>query len=374
MDSPNRDKCISTLDSAISLLQSITLSSKSKPDLEFFKMYLRGHFATSFEQSRAKESTVDSDFVRIGKEFHRWVSDNDKKLGLNTSKDYEEFINQIAYFAKIYHKLNELIASRNTNDFLYLIVNSDFGFSLQPALLLSVINYQDSQEIVEKKIALVSKYLTKVLAWRVWNHWVTSQSAMESRIYNLIQEIRGKSLEEISQILTTYQIDGDISIDTNTPSLNQQNRPKLRVLLALITEIIGRNSHESGYLLNITDKKNPIEVEHIWSVNDENKEKYEQEAGFQAVRKNIGGLLLLPKKFNASYNDATYSTKVEQYFSQNILAQTLNPRKYEHSPGFVSFMNDSNLEFKAYEVFDEKSINERADLYRQVLKWNWEEK
>lgn len=63
--------------------------------------------------------------------------------------------------------------------------------------------------------------------------------------------------------------------------------------------------------------------------------------------------------------------KVQQYFSQNILAQTLNSKKYQNNPNFLKFKNNSLLSFKSYDEFKRVSIQERAELYKSILIWNW---
>lgn len=358
-----RTKAMNKFDAMLNKLISIKLSSKSKAEFEFFKMYLRGHYAEDFSQ--AKNS--NSDFVRIGKEFHRWLRDNEQKLGLETDEDFVEFINKIDFFAKVYEKINNLIQGRNTKDYLYLIVNADYNFTLQVPLILSAVKYQDTDEIVEAKIKVVSKYLSKVLSFRVWNHWMISQSTLENPIYNLCKRIRDLSVEEIASILDTNPLDAPEL--NNSPTLNQQNRSRLRVLLSLITEIVAANSGESDYMLN---KDEPVEVEHIWSNHfEEHTDEFSDEDEFANVRNNIGDLLVLPKSFNASYGDDPYSLKVKQYFSQNILAQTLNKQKYENNPGFVKFKDESKLEFESYDEFKKTNIAKRAELYKQILIWNW---
>ena len=89
------------------------------------------------------------------------------------------------------------------------------------------------------------------------------------------------------------------------------------------------------------------------------------------INKSIGDLLVLPKSFNASYGDAPYSVKVEHYFGQNILAQSLNSKKYINNPGFIRYVNVSGLAFKSYTEFKKDSISERANLYRNILEYNW---
>ena len=272
-------------------------------------------------------------------EFHRWVRDEEQSLGLISSDDYVEFVNKILYFANVYIHIMDLIESRNVTDYLYLIVNSDYGFTLQPALIMASIAYEDDDVTVAEKIKVVSKYLTKILSWRIWNHWLTSQNQMEARIYELCKQIRNMSLDDLKKHLATYKMD-DNTLTGSSPHLNQQNKPKLKVLLALITEIVARGSGTPDYMLN----KKEIEVEHIWSNHfDQHTDEFDNESDFQTVRNSIGDLLVLPKSFNASYGDAAYDVKVKQYFSQNILAQTLNQQKYMSNPGFLGFMNSAGL-------------------------------
>ena len=193
-----------------------------------------------------------------------------------------------------------------------------------------------------------------------------SQSSMESPIYTLCKQVRDMDIETLKNTLNGNPI--DLPNLDNAPTLNQQNKQKIKVLLALITEIVARESKCADYMLNKPD----IEVEHIWSDHfEQHTDEFTDKNTFAAARNNIGDLLVLPKSFNASYNDSPYNIKVEQYFEQNILAQTLNVRKYINNPDFLRFVHNSGLNFKAYSEFKHNSINERAELYKQILLWNW---
>ncbi|MCX4287683.1 MAG: DUF1524 domain-containing protein, partial [Clostridia bacterium] len=105
---------------------------------------------------------------------------------------------------------------------------------------------------------------------------------------------------------------------------------------------------------------------------DRHTDEFTDKNIFDAGRNNIGGLLVLPKSFNCSYNASPYSVKVEQYYGQNILAQTLNARKYVKHPEFLRFKNSRGLNFKAYAEFKHSAISERAELYKQILIWNFD--
>lgn len=359
----NREKAMKLYDASVARLVNIKLTSKSKAEFEFFKMYLRGHYAQDFSQ--AKNS--NSDFVRIGKEFHRWVRDNEAKLDLTSQGAFLDFIERIDYFSGIYERICSKLAERNVSKYFYLIVNGDYGFTLQPALILASINYRDTEEEIDRKIQIVSRYLTKILSWRVWNQTMIAQSSMEATIYELCCKVRGLDSQTLKDYLDSL-LNSDDELQA-APILNQQNNRKFRVLLSLITEIVARESGQSDYMLN---KECPVEVEHIWANHfDRHIGEFSSEQEFSTARNTIGDLLVLPKSFNASYGDLTYEDKVKQYFSQNILAQSLHPGKYVSNPGFVQFIARSGLKFKAYESFDKLSIAERTELYKSILVWNW---
>ena len=363
IDESMREASLKKFDETVVRLSLIKLTSKSKAESEFFKVFFRGHYAEDLTQGK-----MDSDFVKIGNAFHRWVRENEKLLNLKSSKDYVELINKIEYFARKYELIHTLIANRDSEKYFYLIVNNDYGFTLQPSLILSSIGFGDSDEVVEEKIQIISKYITKLLTYRVWNHWMISHSSLEGPIYELCKKIRGKSLEVVKEIINSNPLSQNIPDLSNSPTLNQQNKRRLKVLLSLITEIVARESKAPNYILN----KEDIEVEHIWSDHyNEHLDEFVSKDEFDNYRNNIGDLLVLPKSFNASYNDSPYAIKVEQYYSQNILAQTLNNKKYKNNPDFVRFKNESGLQFKAYDEFKKISIIERAELYKTILQWNW---
>lgn len=365
VDATKRTSAKAIFDGVVNRLKSIKLNFSSKAEFEFFKVYFRGHYSKDSPQSKASRS----DFLRIGKGFHRWVKEDSGKLGLNTPDDYMDFLERIDYFSRAYQKINALIQARDSRNYLYLIVNSDFNFTLQFALIIASICYNDSDDVVDRKIRMVSQYLTKVLAWKVWNHQTIVQSSLEIPIYGLCKQIRGKSASQLDAFLKTDPI--GLPLLNYAPTLNQQNKRRIKVLLALITEIIARESGEPDYLLK--GQRDPqIEVEHIWS-NDysEHADEFSSDSEFQNVRNGLGNLLLLPKSFNASYGAKPYEEKVEQYFSQNILAQTLNSKKYQNNPGFMQFKSSSGLPFKPYYSFKRSDVEERAELYKAILLWNW---
>ena len=85
----------------------------------------------------------------------------------------------------------------------------------------------------------------------------------------------------------------------------------------------------------------------------------------------IGGLLLRPKSFNASFGAEAYGVKYEHYNGQNYLAKTLHERTYERDPGFLGFKERTGLKFRSHTEFDKADVDERQELYRQIAIQIW---
>jgi uncharacterized protein DUF1524 len=128
----------------------------------------------------------------------------------------------------------------------------------------------------------------------------------------------------------------------------------------------------SRYLEYVSEGKTRFEVEHIWADHPERHvEEFAHAADFAEYRNRIGGLLLLPKSFNASYGDLTYGEKLPHYNSQNLLARSLNPQSYDHNPGFLQFKERSGLPFVAHTEFKKADLDQRSQLYREIAERIW---
>src|SRR5262249_9723336 len=132
--------------------------------------------------------------------------------------------------------------------------------------------------------------------------------------------------------------------------LHGTNGRQIHRLLVRMTDWLetsaGMPSRYSEYV-NRKGKKG-YEVEHIWANHPErHKDEFAHAADFQEHRNRIGGLLILPKPFNASYGDLTYAKKRQHYLKQNLLAQTLHEEAYVHHPGLRKLMKDTGLPLRA---------------------------
>lgn len=342
---------------------------------DFLKTWLRSQYSTKIRERR--KGARPEDWDRIGTEFHRWLREAHQRIGLNTTEDYYNFVIQdLDFYSQQYARI--LDASTGTfhpdSPLRFIRFNVDHGFTLQNQLLLAPLRLDDSHDVIEKKMEIVARFIDILLAWRIWNFRATAYSTMSYAMFNVMRETRGLDSEQLARSLRDYLLRVDETFDTNDDLyVHQQNRGQLHKILARITDYITTKSGQASPYLELTNStKVKYEVEHIWADHPEqHTDEFDHDAEFARHRNRIGDLLLLPKQFNASYNDDPYERKLPHYFGQNLLAASLNPLSYEKNPGFIAFVRSNGLPFKPCEEFKAADITDRGQLYREIAKKVW---
>ncbi len=156
--------------------------------------------------------------------------------------------------------------------------------------------------------------------------------------------------------------------------LHGMNGNQIHRVLARMTDYIETASGFPSRFVeySVRSGKSGYEIEHIWANHPErHASEFGNAADFQSYRNRIGGLLLLPKSFNASYGDLPYSEKREHYLKQNLLAQSLHELSYERSPGFLRFVSGSGLEFRPHPEFKKADLEARHQLYQRLAELVW---
>ncbi len=342
-------------------------------DADAIKSWLRSQHANTIRER--KRGALPRDFDLIGTEFHRWVRENEEKLKLTKSVAFGRFIEEdFAFYTRWYKTIREA-AEHLTPELETIHFNAQNNFTLQYPVLLAPLTQGDTEREIYKKLRIVSSYLDILIARRIWNWKSTSYSAMQYTMFQLaILKIRGKSVPELASILYQRLEDEEENFASNAGfSLHGMNRPPVHRILARITDFIetgsGRQSRYAEYMMG---GKQGYEVEHIWANHPErHTDEFSHPTEFTEYRNRIGGLLLLPKSFNASYGDKRYSVKREQYFGQNLLAQSLHEKAYKHDPGFARFLEETKLPFKYHTEFKKSDLDERQSLYCLIAEQIW---
>lgn len=343
---------------------------------DFFKAWFRAQYAETIRER--KKSAKPGDFDRQGSEFHRWFRDYDKRLGLSFSDDYYKFIKiNLGFFGKQFFRIRKASITINPlfEEIFYI---AHTGFTLQYPVVLAPLKIDDSEVTINKKIKMVATFLDILLARRIWNWHAISYSNLQYSMFLLMREIRGKSLDELAENLKKRLNDEPEQFMTNDRfTLHQKNGPYVHWLLARMTDFVQTKSGDTSHIMDYlgVTKGQKYEIEHIWANHYEwHTDEFTHPTDFHDSRNRIGGLLLLPKSFNASYGDLPYEQKLPHYFGQNFLARSLNDKCYEHHPDFVRFTQASGLPFESHTHFLKSDFEKRNALYQLLAEEVWSPK
>lgn len=341
-------------------------------DSEAYKTWLRSQYAQTIRER--KRGATAKDFDKIGTEFHRWLKDNANTVGLKKSEEYFNFINRdMQFYLREFVNIKEASHSivKGLEPIFY---NAKMAFTLQYPLLLAPLTPNDDAETIKNKCFVVAAYVDTLIARRIWNFKSIAYSAMQYTMFNIMKEIRGKSLDDLVTLLYRKLSDDPLSFASNDRlRLHQQNRYYIHHLLARMTDFVETSSGmASRFPEYIAEGRGRYEIEHIWADHPErHTDEFPHPADFAEYRNRMGGLLLLPKSFNGSYGDLVYTAKVPHYFGQNLLAKSLHEDCYKHNPGFLRFKDENPLPFKEHFEFKKNDLDERQELYRQIAEFTW---
>jgi hypothetical protein len=341
-------------------------------DADSIKAWLRSQHARRIRER--KRDSKPEDFDLIGTEFHRWIRDQEELLCLSKTADFARFIQRdFKFYTGQYLRARragaEMVAGLEPIHF-----NAQHNFTLQYPVLLAPLLPDDSEVEILRKLRVVSTFLDILLTRRIWNWRNIDYSTLQYAMFTVIRDIRGKSAIETGQILT-----GRLAEDQETFARNERfalhgmnGRVILRLLARMTDYVETRSRFASRYAEYMATGRMRYEIEHIWADHaDRHKDEFAHPSDFASMRKRIGGLLLLPKSFNASYGDLTYEEKLPHYFGQNLLARSLHKQCYENNPGFLRFVQETGLPFKPITTFKTAQMEERSSLYLRLAEHIW---
>ncbi|MGB4288852.1 MAG: hypothetical protein WBJ30_09325, partial [Tepidanaerobacteraceae bacterium] len=228
-------------------------------DADFLKNWLRAQYAETIRER--KKDSENKDFENIGTTFHKWVQENRSVIGLNSSKDFENFIlKKFNMYSDIYIRLKEY-ARNFKKEYEYVFYNADRGFTLQYQIILSAIRSDDTSDIVDKKIKMVSYFIDQFISTRVFNFRTVDYSSILYTVFNITKMIRNRDICELAEILKRYINNMEVTLDgIDRFYLNQFTKRYMLHILARMTYYIeeqsGINSNFADYVNR--EQKNPI--------------------------------------------------------------------------------------------------------------------
>ena len=339
-------------------------------DSDAIKSWLRSQHAKSIRVGSRGASPLDFDL--IGTEFHRWVKDSEDSedpIGLESSSDFAAFVERdFDFYGRWYGEMR--LASKapvaGLEPFFYV---GQTNFTLQYMAAMAPLVPTDDDATVARKLRTVAAFIECVLNRRIWNGKAISHSSMRVPMFrDVTLKIRHQNEKALAETLCGILDGYSEQFVRNDFSLHGMNGPKIHQMLARMTDYVdsrsGRPSLYRDYLKRWG--RGHYQIEHVLS--ESLRDGFED---FDYHRNKIGALVLLPGRVNASIGDMPYGEKREHYLKQNLLAASLHDLAHSNDPGFRRFKEDTGLDFKPYEVFNPKAINERQELYRQLAMRIW---
>jgi hypothetical protein len=325
---------------------------------------------------RAKFSRNAADDGAISKSFDKWIRREHASLGLTYPGEFLTFVDHLDRLSRRYVEILE--ASKQPRPGLdALYANAVNTVTLQLPLILSAVAPADDTATFVRKASMVAGYLDIVVARRMVNWRDFGYDALSSGVLALAREIRNLDAETLAKRLGEEVAALPETFDgVATYALRSRNKARVRYLLARMTAWLEIQCGGITATPAYGDRVKGLlthEIEHIWA-SDPGLQPQVQRRKFDQLRNSLGGLLLLPKSFNAAYGAKPYAGKVDQYWGQgNALAKSLHPHCYQNNPGFRRVIEHFGLPFRPYEsVFDEHAIAQRQSLYQRLCEAVWD--
>lgn len=363
--------------------EMLLLSNKQEPDrdAQAIKAWLRAQYAESIRERRA--GSTDKDWELLGTVFHRWVRDNNGKLGLGNERGNTAFmLQELPFLARVYRLILQA-STQYTPGLESVYYNAHNDFTWQSTVLLAPLQVSDSDDVVCRKLAVTAAYLDIWIMRRVVNYIRVGYASVSYAMFLLCRDIRRKSLPELVDILTKKLAEDDVTFEGSKAkdryglpdlALNQFSRRYILHLLARVAETVELGSGRTTRFDQFVDRevKNPFDIEHIWADHyDPVKADFDSEEEFYSYRNRVASLLLLPADVNRSLQDKPYSAKRQKYAHQNVYAASLHEDAYPNQPKFAQFRQAHALNFEPFTQFTKAEHQKRQELLLALMHLTW---
>ena len=343
-------------------------------DVEFISIWLRAKYANTLRET--KRGAKDEDFELLGDKFHTWVRNNAHSgMGLLKPKDYKSLVtNEMTRVTELYLRLKKY-SSTLTSGYEEVFYNANRDLNYQLMLVISAVCNDDEDDIVDKKIKMVSKFVDIFASTRIFNYKKVNWNTNKYLLFRVMNDIRNQDCKRVGMVLVRALRRMDVHLDGITKlSLNQYTGRYMLHMLARFTSYINclmGNPSQFDIYVDRKMKGNTYDIEHILPDDyDSYKDLFDDYDDFRESRQYIGNLIILTRDKNRSYQDMKYDEKVKNYAGDNILAQAMGDTAYHNNPKFLPL--STRYGFRSMPIFDKDCIFERANVYLQMAIDIWD--
>lgn len=341
-------------------------------DVDFISAWLRAKYAESIREN--KKGAEDRDFEKLGEKFHTWVRQNARtSMHLIHPMQYKDLVSvEMTLMTNLYLRIRDY-SENLTKGYEAVYYNAHRDINYQNYLIMSAVCVNDTQEVVNQKIKMVSSFVDTFASVRIFNYKKINWNTNKQLLFKIMCQIRNQDVKAIGITLTAYLERMNENLDAIKDfELNQFTGRYMLHMLARLTDFVYQ---EMGYASNFStyvdrNPKTSYDIEHILpDAYDDYAQLFNDEEDFKRNRQKFGNLILLTSDHNRSYQSMKYSEKVTHYPNDNILAQSLNQSAYTNNPKFLAIKDKYG--FKPFSQFDKEAIKSRLSLYTSLAKAIW---
>ena len=342
-------------------------------DVDFISAWLRAKYANSIRET--KKGAEDRDFELLGEKFHNWVRLNARtEMQLTQPKQYKELVTiEMSLMTSLYLRI-KAYSDKLTLGYEAVFYNAHRDITYQNYFILASVRVDDSPEVVDQKIKLVSTFIDIFASTRIFNYKKVNWNSNKSLLFRVLCQIRNQDAKTIGiKLFSTLQRMNEKLDAIKDFELNQFTGRYMLHMLARLTDYVNVQMGLASQFATYVDRnpKTSYDIEHILP-NDyaSYKDMFNDEEDFNNNRRKFGNLILLTSDHNRSYQAMPYEQKVVQYAGDNILAQSLYNGTYQNNPQFLRLAGMYG--FKPYDRFDKTAIRDRLQVYTQLAKAIWD--
>lgn len=342
-------------------------------DVDFISAWLRAKYANSIRET--KKGAEDRDFELLGEKFHNWVRLNARtEMQLTQPKQYKELVTiEMSLMTSLYLRI-KAYSDKLTPGYEAVFYNAHRDITYQNYFILASVRVDDSPEVVDQKIKLVSTFIDIFASTRIFNYKKINWNSNKSLLFRVLCQIRNQDAKTIGiKLFSTLQRMNEKLDAIKDFELKQFTGRYMLHMLARLTDYVNVQMGRASQFATYVDRnpKASYDVEHILPDDYASyKDMFNDEEDFNNNRRKFGNLILLTSDHNRSYQAMPYEKKVVQYAGDNILAQSLYNGTYQNNPQFLRLAGMYG--FKPYDRFDKTAIRDRLQAYTQLAKAIWD--
>ncbi|MFG1949331.1 DUF262 domain-containing protein [Nonomuraea sp. NPDC048826] len=338
-----------------------------------------GHFLKAALQARyARLDGVHDDMTEIESALNLWVRRNEGYLGLRGRPDrFHAFVEELLCLATFYRTF--LHASRTLQHGLEeLYFNTKNGLDSQMVAIFAAVRADDALVEAKDKARRIAAYLDRWYVLRVLSDLPVQQRDLMEAIGVILPRLREcRTAEDVSAVLAMQVrwekreyavLDGF--------GLRGTNRGQVKYLLARLTAFVQKGCGQRGEVADYLSDTLPHQIEHLFANKPErHRDEIPDALRFRSLRNQLGGLVLLPDKDNASLGAMPYDEKIKLYGRQNVLVGVLGQEYHQRFPALREFTKAHKVEGFMHS-FGAKTpmatiVQKRQELYLRLCSRIW---